>query len=79
MRFLTPAAMFIAQATDTPQMLCDVGLVRSVKGAHDVRARCLPQFPVTLDLKNDLKNGTERCCILSGITARGHFTRCTPM
>jgi len=67
--------MFIAQATDTPQMLREVGLARSIKGADDVRARCLPQFPGT----PDLKTGTERCCILSGITARGHFTRCTLM
>jgi hypothetical protein len=50
-------------------------LARSNKGAHDVRARGLPQFPVT----PDLKTGTERCCILSGITAREHFTRCTLM
>jgi hypothetical protein len=35
----------------------------------------LPQFPVILDLKT----GTELCCILSGITAGGHFTQCTPM
>jgi hypothetical protein len=44
--------MFIAQATDTPQMLRVVGLARSVRGADDVRARGLPQFPVTLDPKN---------------------------
>jgi len=50
-------------------------LARSIEGADDVRARDLPQFPVALDPKT----GTERCCILSGITARGHFTRCTPM
>jgi len=28
--------MFMAQPTDTPQMLRDVGLARSVNGAHDV-------------------------------------------
>jgi hypothetical protein len=32
----TPAAMFMAQPTDTPQMLRDGGLARSVDGAHDV-------------------------------------------
>jgi hypothetical protein len=48
---------------------------RSIEGADDVQARGLPQFPGALDPKT----GTERCCILSGITARGHFTRCTPM
>jgi hypothetical protein len=72
---LTPAGFFIVQATDTPQMLRDVGSDRSVKGAHDVRARGLPQFPVM----PDLKTVTERCCILSGITAREHFTRCMLM
>ncbi|MCK1514706.1 hypothetical protein IVB22_19505 [Bradyrhizobium sp. 190] len=51
---LKPAAMFIAQAVDTPQMLRDVDSGRSVRGAHDVRARCLPQFPVPLDLKPKL-------------------------
>ncbi|MBT1509077.1 hypothetical protein KIP88_01065 [Bradyrhizobium sp. SRL28] len=50
-------------------------LARSNKGTHDVRARGLPQFPVM----PYLKTGTERCCILSGITAREHFTRCTLM
>jgi hypothetical protein len=35
----------------------------------------LPQIPVTFDLKT----GTELCCILSGITTRGHFTRRTRM
>jgi hypothetical protein len=33
---LTSAAMFMAQPADTPQMLRDVGLARSVNGAHDV-------------------------------------------
>jgi hypothetical protein len=72
---LTPAAMFILQATDTLQMLRDVesGPLRQMR--DDVRTHGLPQFPVTLDLRT----GTELCCILSGITARGHFTRCTPM
>jgi hypothetical protein len=30
------------------------GPARVVKGTHDVRARGLPQFPVTLDLKTGL-------------------------
>jgi hypothetical protein len=67
--------MFIAQATGAPQLLRDVGSDPRRHRLGCVRARGLPQFPITLDLKN----GTERCCILSGITARGHFTRCTPM
>jgi hypothetical protein len=67
--------MFILQAANTPQMLRDVEHGPLRQGADDVRARGLPQFPVTLDLKT----GTELCCILSGITARGRFTRCTPM
>jgi len=45
------------------------GLARSAEGAHDVRARGLHQFPVTLDLKA----GTELCCISSGITALRKF------
>jgi hypothetical protein len=64
---LTPVAMFILQAANTPQMLRDVEHGPLRQGADDVRARGLPQFPVTLDLKT----GTELCCILSGITARG--------
>ena len=71
---LTPAAMFVAQATGTPQMLRDVDLARSVKGAHDVRACDLPQFPVTFDPKI----GTELAAF-SDITARGNFARCTLM
>jgi hypothetical protein len=67
--------MSILRATDTPQMLRDVESGPLRQSEDDVRARGLPQFPVTLDLKT----GTELCCILSGITARGHFTRCTPM
>jgi hypothetical protein len=35
-------------------MWLDVDPTRSVKGAHDVRARSLPQFPVPLDLKLEL-------------------------
>jgi hypothetical protein len=61
----TPGAMFIARGIDAPQMLHDVESARSGGGAHDVRARRLPQFPATLDLKTR----TELCCILSGITA----------
>jgi hypothetical protein len=44
--------MFIAQATDTPQMLRDVDLARAIRGANDLRTRGLPQFPVTLDSEN---------------------------
>jgi hypothetical protein len=49
-----PTAIFIAQPTDTPRMLRDVGLARSVNRAHDVWARGLPQFPVTLIRKPEL-------------------------
>ena len=49
-----PAATFIAQATDTPQMLRDVGSARFITGADDVRARGLQQFPDTFDLKSEL-------------------------
>jgi hypothetical protein len=66
---LTPVAMFILQAANTPQMLRDVEHGPLRQGADDVRARGLPQFPVTLDLKT----GTELCCILSGITAPRAF------
>jgi hypothetical protein len=59
--------MFIARGIDTPQMLHDVESDPLVGGAHDVRARGLPQFPITLDLKTR----TERCCILSAITGAG--------
>jgi hypothetical protein len=41
------------------------GPARFVNGAHDMRARGLPQFPITLDLRT----GAELCCISSGITA----------
>ena len=71
----TSTAMFRAQPTGMPQMLRDVGLARSVDRPQDAGARGLPQFPVILDLKR----GTERYCVLSGITAGGHFTQCTPM
>jgi hypothetical protein len=47
-------------------MLRDIDLARSVEGAHGARARGLPQFPVTLDLKT----GAELCCVSSDITAR---------
>jgi hypothetical protein len=57
--------MLMAQATDTLQLLRDVGSGPCVKGGHDVRARGLPQFPITLDLRT----GAELCCISSGITA----------
>jgi len=43
--------MFVAQATDTPQMLRDVGSGPLVKGTHGVQARGLPQIPVTFELK----------------------------
>ncbi|MGA8470460.1 MAG: hypothetical protein WB721_16690 [Pseudolabrys sp.] len=56
----------MARPTDTPQMLRDIDLARSVEGAHGARARGLPQFPVTLDLKT----GAELCCVSSDITAR---------
>jgi hypothetical protein len=59
--------MFVARGIDTPQMSRDVGSDPLVGGAHEVRARGLPQFPVTLDLKTR----TERYCILSGITGAG--------
>jgi hypothetical protein len=63
---LTPTAIFMARPTDTPQMLRDIDLARSVEGAHGARARGLPQFPVRLDLKT----GAELCCVSSDITAR---------
>jgi hypothetical protein len=47
-------------------MLRDIDLARSVEGPHGARARGLPQFPVTLDLKT----GAELCCVSSDITAR---------
>jgi len=50
-------------------------LARSVKARITCEHAGLPQFPVTLDPKT----GTELCRILSGITARGHFTRYTPV
>jgi hypothetical protein len=56
--------MFIARKIDTPQMLRDVESASLRQGAHAVRARRLPQFPVTLYLKTR----TELYCILSGIT-----------
>jgi hypothetical protein len=39
---------------DTSRRKCCAmaNLTRSVGGAHDVRARGLPQFPITPDLKN---------------------------
>ena len=43
--------MFIAQATDAPQMLRDVGSGWPVNGADNARARGLPQFPLTFDPK----------------------------
>jgi hypothetical protein len=47
-----PAVTFTAQATDTLQMLRDVGSgAAPVNAADDVRSRGLPQFPVTLDPK----------------------------
>jgi len=45
--------MFIAQATDAPQMLRDVGSARFITGADDVRARGLQQFPDTFDLNRN--------------------------
>jgi len=46
-----PAVMFNSQATNMPQCCAMSDLVRSIKGAHDVQARGLPEFPVTRQLK----------------------------
>jgi hypothetical protein len=49
-----PAAMFNPQATSMPQCCAMLDLARSIKGAHDVRARGLPEFPVTWQPKSGL-------------------------
>jgi hypothetical protein len=61
--------MFIAQAIDTPQMLRDVGLAAPSKPRMTCERSACRYFPSRFDLKTV----AERCCILSGITARGNF------
>jgi hypothetical protein len=51
------------------------GPARVVKGTHDVRARGLPQFPVTLDLKT----GLNFAAFCQASLPAGIFTRCRLM
>jgi hypothetical protein len=67
--------MFIARATDTPQLLRDVESGPPIGGADDVRARSLPQFPVTLDPKSRL-NFAAFCQASQPAGVSRHAGRC---